>query len=1042
MDTTPDNSLAVVDLQAELTRRLLGTEARHPRLSWRLESDGTDVVQQSYRIRVAAEPGDLVNDDALLWDSGTVASDATFDVRYGGPALSSMQRIWWDVTVTDGSGRVARSGPTWTEAGLMSPDDWRARWIEAEDENAAADRAAGLAWIWSDAPLDPRLHAFRLDFDVPDDVVGADILVAGKDELAGVWVNGAGTALPQPEYWGTLRAIDASLRPGRNSACIAVLAETAGFWPPDGGAMAALIRIHRADGTTVRRVSGPDWRVLADPPVDWHAPGFDASEWPRAGASGARALGDPRPAEPALRLRTEFEARDGVTGARLYATALGAFEARINGQAVSDTVLSPEISVAGRHVLYQCVDVGHLVEAGRNALAVTVADGFYASAFGWRMERYSLGPAPRRLRMQLRLDYADGSSDWVTTGPGWRIGPSPVTAADIYGGETVDARLDVDGWDRAGFDDAGWREVREADAPGARLVALTSPPLRPRRHLRAQSITEPVPGRFVLDFGQNVSGWARLRANGNAGTRIRLRFAEILLPDGTVDQSNLRRADATDTFILRGDGSDEVFEPRFTYHGFRYVEVEGYPGTLSADDVEAITVYSDCRETGTMEFDSPLLAQVWQNAFWSQRANFFGVPTDCPQRDERMGWMGDIQVFLDAAAFNMEVDPFIRRFLREARAAQFADGGYPIVVPAPTSFPEVVTAGWSEAGVILPWGLWQRYGDTAVIDENWDAMERWMDFVARNNEDYVWRNDRGLDLGDWLSVDARVPDEETTPRILCATAYWAYCATLMAEMAAATGRDADAVRYRETFARIRDAFADELVTGEGVAGNGSQTSQVLALYMNLVPEALRPKAARVLAEEIAGRGMKVSTGFLGTPYLLDVLADEGEIDTVRELLLQTGYPSWGYMASSGATTVWERWNSDVGDIAMNSYNHYALGAVIGFYYRRLAGIAPAAPGFRRIAVRPLWIPGIGAVSARYDACVGTIATRVDGDEDGLALLDLTVPPNCSADVELPGDVEWQLGGAAIPRDAGTTAGLLRVRVGSGDHQFRRQGESR
>jgi len=1038
MDTTRDNGLAVVDLRSELTRDLLGTEVAHPRLSWRVEATGSDVVQQSYRIRVATDVQALDDDEALLWDSGAVTSPATFDIRYGGPGLTSMQRIWWDVTVTDGAGRVARSEPAWTEAGLLSETDWRGQWIEVEDELAAADRAAGLSWIWSDTPLDPRLHAFRLDFDAPTDTVRADVLVAGKDQLAGVWVNGNEADLPQPEYWGTLRSIDAELTPGRNSICVAVLAETAGFWPPDGGAMAALIRLHRANGAVDRIVSSTDWRVLPDPPDGWQAPDFDASSWTVASASGARSLGDPRPAEPALRLRTEFEARGEVAGARLYATALGAFEARINGQAVSNAVLSPEISVADCHVLYQCYDVGHLVGAGRNALGVTVADGFYASAFGWRMERYCLGPAPRRLLAQLRIDYADGTSEWVATDSDWRMGPSPVTSADIYGGETFDARRDEAGWDQPGFDDAHWRKARQGIAPQARLVALTSPPLRPRRSLRAETITEPVPGRFVFDFGQNVSGWARVRAKGEAGTPVHLRFAEILLPDGTVDQSNLRRADAADTFILRGDAAGEVFEPRFTYHGFRYVEVEGYPGAPTADDVEAITVYSDCRETGNMTFDSPLLAQVWQNAFWSQRANFFGVPTDCPQRDERMGWMGDIQVFLDAAAFNMEVDPFIRRFLREARAAQFADGGYPIVVPAPKSFPEVVTAGWSEAGVILPWGLWQRYGDTAVIDENWDAMQRWMDYVARNNPDFVWRHDRGLDLGDWLSVDARVPDEETTPRLLCATAYWAYCARLMADMAAATGRDSDAARYHETLARIREAFAAELVSDDGVAGNGSQTSQVLALYMDLVPSALRPKAARVLAREIAGRGMKVSTGFLGTPYLLDVLADEGEIDTVRELLLQTGYPSWGYMASSGATTVWERWNSDVGDIAMNSYNHYALGAVIGFYYRRLAGIAPAAPGFRRISVRPLFIPGVGGVSARYDACVGTIATRVDGDDDGLAVLDLTVPPNCTADVELPGGFDWRLGGAAIPRDAGESAGTLRVQVGSGDHQFRRQ----
>lgn len=558
----------------------------------------------------------------------------------------------------------------------------------------------------------------------------------------------------------------------------------------------------------------------------------------------------------------------------------------------------------------------------------------------------------------------------------------------------------------------------------------------------AESVSEPAEGRFVFDFGQNFSGWVRLRAQGEAGTRITLRFAEILLEDGTVDQSNLRRADATDCFILGGDQTKETFEPRFTYHGFRYVEVQHYPGTPTADDIEGIVVYSDCRETGTMEFECPLLGKVWQNALWSQRSNFLAVPTDCPQRDERLGWMGDIQVFLDAAAFNMEIDPFIRRFLREARAAQFEDGGYPIVVPVPLSYPDLVTAGWSEAGVILPYVLWQRYGDTAVIEENWEAMERWMDFLARNNPDFIWRNNRGMDLGDWLSVDAKVPDEETTPRVLCATTYWAYCSRLMAEMADATARAEEAGRYRSTFKSVKAAFERELVTSDGVAGNGSQTGQVLALYMDVVPDELRSAAARILAGEIAGRGMKLSTGFLGTPYLLDVLADEGELATVRDLLLQTGYPSWGYMVAKGATTMWERWNSDVGDIAMNSYNHYAFGAVIGFFYRRLAGIAPAAPGFRRIAVRPIWIPEIGRIAARYDSCVGLIATQVDGDEDGLARLDLTVPPNCVAEVELPSEFQWREGhdpleGHADILSCRVDGGFIRADVGSGEYHFAR-----
>lgn len=1035
-------ALRVLDLRAEHCVELLGTQVERPRLSWRIEGEGRGVMQTSYRLRAAASAEALTGGGPLLWDSGIVASDACFDIPYSGPPLRAMQRVWWDVEIADNKGHSARAYPTWFETGLLAPDDWQGDWIEAEDEGAAADRHAGLQWIWGNDALDPRPHGFRLDFDAPADLTDADVLVAAKDNLKGVWLNGEPATLPDQIYWGSLLAAQGKVKAGRNSLCILATADTEGFFPVDGGAVATLLRLHRANGDTERLVSGSDWHVLVDPPEDWTNPDFDAARFPRAQRSGSQAQGDPRPKEPAMLLRTEFDARGPIVAARLYATALGAYEARINGQPVSDAVLAPEISVARSHILYQVHDVTSLVRQQRNALAFTVADGFYAGAFGWRLERYGFGPAPRRLLAQLRIDYADGSQQWVTTGRDWRIETGPVTAADIYGGESHDARLEQPGWDMPDFDDSAWRTVRLGAAPDTRLIAQTSPLLRPTGTLRAITVTEPAPGRFVCDFGQNLPGWVRLRATGPSGTMITLRFAELLNPDGTADQSNLRRAEATDRFTLRGDPDGESYAPRFTYHGFRYVEVEGYPGTLTADDIEAVVVHSACRETGAMTFASPLLDKIWTNTLWSQRSNFFAVPTDCPQRDERMGWMGDIQVFLDAAAFNMEVDPFIRRFLLEARAAQRPDGGYPIVVPQPLSYPDVVTAGWSEAGIILPHGLWQRYGDTAVIDENWEAMERWMAFVARNNPDHVWRNDRGLDLGDWLSVDAIKPDDETTPRILCATAYWAFSAQLMAQMARATGRAEAAERYGELRDAIGKAFAAELMDGKGRAGNGSQASQVLALAMGLVPDEQRAAALHILADDIRARGMKLSTGFLGTPYLLDVLADGGAWEEVIGLLLQTAYPSWGYMPSVGATTIWERWNGDVGDLSMNSYNHYAFGAVVGFFYRRLAGIAPAQPGFRRIAVRPVWLEPVGRVTARYEALVGTIASTVEGDGAGLSRFSLTVPANCIAEVELPPSFRWTEGGRPIEdhpdiTGVGRDGAALRIRLGSGDYLFAR-----
>jgi alpha-L-rhamnosidase len=601
-----------------------------------------------------------------------------------------------------------------------------------------------------------------------------------------------------------------------------------------------------------------------------------------------------------------------------------------------------------------------------------------------------------------------------------------------------DARLRTHGWDVPGFDGSAWRPMKAGQAPAARLVAQLSPPIRQTLALSPKTVSEPRPGVHVFDFGQNFAGWCKFKGRAPAGTTVELRFAEILKPSGEVDQSNLRGAKARERFTFRGDAEGESYEPHFTYHGFRYVELSGYPGRPTPDMLEGVVAHSDCTPSGRLQLANPLAQKIWSNALWSQRSNFFGVPTDCPQRDERMGWMGDIQVFLDAASFNMDTDGFVRRFMAEVRAAQTPDGGLPIVAPQPLSFPDVVTAGWSEAGVILPWTLWRRYGDRRVIEENWAAMTRWVAYVADANPDFVWRNRRGLDLGDWLSVDAKKPDDETTPRVLCATAYWAYTAELMAEMAEATGRREEAARYRRMRQAIGLAYAAEFVRPDGTCGNGSQTSHVLSLKFGLVPDALRTAAGEHLAADIRRRGMRLSTGFLGTPYLLDVLTDTGQGDVAAALLLQTAYPSWGYMISKGATTMWERWNGDVGDVAMNSYNHYAFGAVVGFMYRRLGGIAAAEPGFRSIEVAPVYHPSVGRVRADYDSVLGRISTDVDGDGSGVRRLALTVPPNATARVTLPAR-SWResrraLEGRSDLRVSRDASGV-QVELGSGDYLF-------
>lgn len=1032
------NALAAVDLKTEYLVRPLGLDTSAPRFSWRLESPRTGVRQSAYRIEAAASLEALLAGKADVWDSGCIVGERPFDIAYGGRPLASGERIFWRVQVWDETGAPSPPcTPSWFEMGLLSPSDWRGNWLTAQTGEEAADRGAGLHWIWKKGKNDGKPVKFRFAFTCEAKANAATLLLSVKDNLLGVWLNGCAVALPKAIAWGTMLSLPLEPVAGDNILAIEASALTDGFMPADGGALAALIRVADAGGAMARLSSSGIWRVATVDGSDWIAPDYDDRDWPLASAAQSRVRCEPWPAGPAVRLRRVFSLDKPVARARLYATALGLYEAELNGARIGDGHLTPEVSVAEDHLFYQCYDVTKYLRRGRNALGATVGDGWIAGAFGWRCERFSMHDGPKRFLAQLDITYTDGSRETVATDANWRTGDSPILSAEIYNGETFDARLDDAGWSLPEFDDAAWLPAEAARCPAMRLVAQPGPLIRRMTVLPAVRRSEPLPGIFVFDFGQNFSGWARLYATGKSGDTVTLRYGELLNADGSLDQSNLRFAAAVDRYTLRGAAGGEVYEPRFTYHGFRYVSVEGADSLPFA--VEGIVAHTDAPAAGNLRIENILIQRIVDNACWSQRSNFFGVPTDCPQRDERMGWAGDIQVFLDAAAFNMDVDAFIRRYLWEMRAGQTAEGAYPVVTPQPRSFAPMWTAGWSEAGVILPWTLYRRYGDTAVIVENWEAMTRWMDFLSRNNPDCLWQNARGLDLGDWLSVDAVQPADETTPRALVATAYWAYAAQLMAEMAAAIGREAQSAHYCDLRKKIVSAFGKTFVRDDGTVGNGSQTGHVLALHFGLVPARLRPAAAAKLVAEIEGRGTKLSTGFLGTPYLIDVLLDTGQTETAIRLLLQTKYPSWGYMVAQGATTMWERWNSDIGDLSMNSYNHYAFGAIVGTLYRRFAGIAPAAPGFSEILVDPVFDVRIGRVRAEYHSQMGCIVTDVNGDGSGVNRLKLTVPSGATAKVLLPKLRFWREGERPLADRADMKLeinGALAVHVGSGVFDFR------
>lgn len=1031
-------ALEVTGLKAQGLMDPIGLDDRTPRLSWRIESRDRGVRQTHYRIEAASSAELLRAGKPDLWDSGEVASAASLDIPYAGKPLASRAIVHWRVTVRDARGRTATSPTARWEMALLDPSDWKAKWIAAETALAKGDREAGLLWVRGDRSKDKTPRYFRLTFDLPQ--AGPVTLISVCNFPATVWVDG------EQIHRGPNRDTRSGSEPpavtthqlsaGRHVVAVAVK-DPRGFNERKLHECATALMLRAGD----RRITTKGARTTLHAPEGWQAVAFDDSAWPVAEPSKYQLQAFPGCG--AFLLRRGFEVAKPIARARLYATALGAFEAEINGKRVGDALMTPESTDYRDTVLYRTYDVTALLRPGANAIGAMLTDGWYGSFHGLA-GRFAFGPPPLRLLAQLELTYADGSTEIIATDESWRLSEgAPVVKSEIYYGEDYDARRAQPGWSSASFDESGWRPAEIGAVPPCEVKANAGPPLRRVRTVPLKNVKQVGLDTYTLDFGQNFAGWVRIKAKGEAGRKVTLRFAEILNPDGSVSRKNLRTAEATNTYVFRGDPGAETYEPHFTYFGFRYAELTGLGRAPTADEFEGVVVSSDLGETSVLRVENPIITGMWRNTLWSQRSNFFGIPTDCPQRDERLGWTGDAMVFWDAAAFNMDVAAFTRRYLRDMRDAQGPQGEYPDYAPSGwRDYSNGTSPGWADAGVILPWTVWQRYGDTAIIAEHWQSMTRYLDYLRANNPDLIWRNKRGYDYGDWVAFDAKEAGDETTPKALIATAMWQRSAAKLAEMAAATGRAAEAKSYAALAADVARAFQREFVRADGSVGNGSHCGYILALHFGLVPEGLRAAAAAKLAADIRRRGTLISTGFLGTPYSLDALADTGQESLVYDLLLRTALPSWGHMIAAGATTIWERWNADTSNAEMNSYNHYALGAVNGFVFRRIAGIDPVAPGFARWRFDPVLDPRVPRGGARYDSPMGRIETAWELAPDSRFTARLHVPANTVAELHLPATSADRVreGGQPLARAAniavkGMQGSRLVVEAGSGDYAF-------
>ena len=734
-------------------------------------------------------------------------------------------------------------------------------------------------------------------------------------------------------------------------------------------------------------------------PQDWTAH-FVAPDWDE----------DLTKPQPAPLLRREFDVRPGVRTARLYMTSLGVYEAQLNGAVVGDHVMAPGWTSYKHRLRYQTFDVTGLLQEGRNALGAMLGDGWFRGRLSFGGGQRNIYGDRLALLAQLEIIYDDGAVERIVTDENWCAITGPILASDIYDGETYDARLERRGWSEPDYDDSDWTAVRLIDWDFAALIAPMGPPVRRIEIINPVSILTSPAGCTILDFGQNLVGRLRLRVRGPAGQTITLRHAEVL-ENGELSIRPLRSAKATDQYILRGEGS-ETWEPRFTFHGFRYAQVENWPGELSVEDIHAVVCHSDLERTGWFECSDPLINRLHGNVVWSMRGNFFDIPTDCPQRDERLGWTGDLQVFSPVAAFLYDSYGFLASWLQDLAAEQREMGGIvPSVVPNTLNGPLQGTAAWGDAAVIVPWVLYQRFGDQAILVTQFESMRAWVDWIDDfAGEKRLW--DHGFQFGDWLDPAAPPdrPGSARTDQYLVATAYFARSAELVGLSARVLGMLKEEVHYLSLAAKIREAFAREYVTPAGRVLSDAQTAYTLALEFGLLPDPeQRQHAAERLRALVRAGGYHIGTGFVGTPLICDALCNTGDYAAAYRLLLQRECPSWLYPVTMGATTIWERWDSMLPDGSVNpgemtSFNHYALGAVADWLHRRVGGLAPAAPGYRQIEVRPRPGGRLTHASARHLTPYGMAkcSWRI---QDGKIEVNVIVPPNATALVSLPGREE-------------------------------------
>ena len=1003
---------SVTKLRCEDINGPIGVENPKPLLSWAVASQQRGWQQKTYRILVASDPKILAQNKADLWDSGQVRSNATTQIAYGGKTLLSRAQCFWKVRVWNTRGQgSAFSAPAKWEMGLLDKADWHGQWlgytppmapVKSED---AVPTLKNASWIWfpegnplTNAPEETRY--FRRNFELPADnrkIQSARLRIAA-DNSAVIFVNGHQVGRSH-DSWKSVDVFDVAphLRTGQNTLAVSVANEGT------AAGLAAELEIRVENGAPLTIVSDAQWKTSQSAPAGWQNPTFADSAWSTAkevakvgsGPWGTVATKIGVTAPPAPYLRRAFQVKGKIKRATAYIVGLGYHELSLNGRKVGDHRLDPGWTRYDRRSLYVAHDVTSYLQQSNNVVGVILGTGHYDDHVlsVWDFENASWRTPPKML-LEMRIDYEDGRSQTVTSDNQWQATTGPIIFDSISTGVHYDARLEMPGWNTPNFNATSWQRAQMVEPVKGILASQIAPPVRVTQSIKPVKITQVEPGVWIYDLGQNIAGVPELRVNGPAGTEVKLRCAELLKADGSLDSSNIdtfvKRRVATqefqnDHYILKGStkGAPEVWNPRFTYHGFQYVEVRGFPGTPTLENLRGLVMHSDFDSVGSFHCSDPILNRTQQNARWSYVNNFHGIPTDCPHR-EKNGWTGDAHIAAEMGLYNFDGAANYEKWLNDIADEQHPDGSFEGIIPT-SGWGANIGPSWDSAYPLIVWYLYQYRGDKAVVEKHYDHLRRYVDYVTT-------RAEKGIvtyGLGDWA------PAKTQTDAAITSTAYYYVDAGIVAKAATLLGKTADAEKYSALASSIKTAFNAKFYHPEtGTYDNGSITALSTPLYQGLVEQQNKARVLANLIEAIRKQNYNMDVGILGARYVLNVLAENNRFDIADAMLQKKTMPSYGYWIEQGATTLWEQWNG------ADSQNHIMFGDISAWFYKYLAGIQAASPGFKTIIIKPTLMGKMSSASASYDSVQGPI--RSDWKlAKGALQMRVTIPANTSATIYVP-----------------------------------------